>query len=286
MRCRYLIGVVPAVFSMVISGVVDAKGSVGQFLDGDGECKVHEYTDGEIIRVEVAPFANLHIRMHTNVYAVIMGGGRMWHGRYIQENPLPHIWVKAKTEEGYNGQTTTMTVLDENMGAYNFVLNRRKSPGYTCVVIKPDPQQEFQARLENWKSPAQRQVSFANERVAQAQRNADIRVEAVKEHAAEQIKHQRAKLYTDYVWTEESSSFTGESKDLVRSVMDDGLFTYVTLNNTSSGLMSIYGIYGGKEHQVDMNYDPQLMQYTVTGVFNEIRMRYQDSTVTIQRRGR
>ena len=261
-----------------------AAAAIGQVLDKQRECLVHEYSPGEIIRVNVAPYANLHIQMHADVFSLRIGGGRMWGGDYSQKVPLPHIWVKSKTDSGYDGQTTSMTVLDVDMNAYNFVLNRRSNPGYTCVVVKAEGQNSMDARLAQWEDPKRKLLMMANEKVRAAQVMADRKIEAIKEHSVEQLKNQRARLYTNYHWDEKASGFFASKTALIKSVMDDGIFTYITLNKTSDGLMSIYGLYGDKEHQVQMQYDPQLKQYTLTGVYNQIRMRYQKSEITIKRK--
>jgi hypothetical protein len=257
-----------------------AKKPIGQLLDANGECYVHEYVEGEIIRLNVAPYSNLHIQLHKPVYALKLGGGRQWGGTYTKG--IPHVWIKSKTVEGYSGQTTSLTVLDENLTAYNFVLNRRENPGYTCAVIKPDQQSVFDSEMKNWKSPDKKRAEIAERNARSAYKNAERRVDAVKQHMKELQKNDRANLYTDYEWEEKGVKALG-TKKFIRSVLDDGLFTMITLNKTSIGLMSIYGVYQDKEHQVQMDYDPRIMQYTITGVYSEIRMRYQDAVVTIKR---
>lgn len=258
-----------------------AQEFVGQLLDGDRHCYVHEYDPGEIIRLNVAPFAQLHVEMFTGIFAVSLGAERMWNASFTPG--IRHLWVKAKTEDGYSGQTTTMTLIDRDLNAYNFVLNRKKNPGYTCAVIDMGSSgfsNDGLDYLSTWESDDARRANRAEEKVEIIDMLAEQRIEAVQQHAIDQINTQRARLYTHYTWDESNS---GSTNNVVRSVMDDGIVTYVTLNNMSSGLMSMYGVFDNKEYQVQASYEPQLQQYTITGVFTGIVMRYENSIIEISR---
>jgi hypothetical protein len=274
--------VVSSAFLLMSSATLLAEPR-GQLLNGDGECYVHEYSDGEIVSLNVAPFADLRIEMPSSVYLVILGGGRLWHSSYSKQTLLPHVWVKSKTTDSYEGQTTSMTVLDDQMHAYDIVLNRVKNPGYTCAKIVASRDSEVMERLANWKSKQSLQAELSNRKVANAQLDMEKRVEAIKEHATEVIKSQKAKYYTQYTWRQKGGVFSSGQASLIRSVMDDGIFTTITLNDNKQGVLSVFGIYGGKEHQVEMTYDEQLMQYTLTGVYNSIKLRFDDFVIDVDR---
>lgn len=260
----------------------------GRMLDGDGECFVHEYDEGEIVRLNVAPYSNLHIETPFPLYDVIKGGGRLW-----SVNGFPgtnHFWIKTKSDKGYNGQTTSLTILDEKLKAINVVVNRRDNPGYTCAKIVAGSNSSWSSLRQDWskyESPETRQVRRIEEQADRRVSHANRSKEAAIRHAEELLRAERANSYTNYQWeTDGRLPIFGEFKSIVRGVQDNGVFTFVNLNEAGGGLLAINGVFNGKEHLVQHQFDPELLQYSLTGVYDKIILQYQDAKVEITRMGR
>lgn len=276
-RVRFIVFLILSVSAVAIS----ADESKPQLLDKDGVCKPITLGEGKINRLNVTLDALLHLELPFKPFDVIVGAEPMWTKLWsVGHN---HVWLKARSSLP-QGQTTSLTIIDENLKSHNFVLNRRRNPGYTCATAKVDPQLERQKRWDAYRSPEKQQIARLNSRIREQAKLHSRREAAIKKQATEYIKAETARRYTNYTWSQKGRLFVGK-ENIVRSVMDDGVHTYIGLNDTSFGLLSVSGLHGEDEHAVQFTYDPDLKQYTIVGVYDQLVLKYKDSNVTIDRKG-
>lgn len=272
---------------MLISALLFCTNSFaqqGRVIDADGRCFTHEFQKGEIVRLNITTFSDLRVEMPFPIYTAKLGGGSLWQATFTRG--VRHIWLKSKTEEP-QGSSTTLTVLDNNLDAYDFVINRVEEPGYTCAVISLAQDDLFLKDLSSFQSAEQREIVALRQQLGQAGRQYQQSIEQVKEHAENVITASHSSIYAGYTW-EAGSRSSGSSAiaSSITSVHDDGILTFINMSGEEGGVLSIQGAFGGEAQLVQADYNPLLSMYTVTGVYDSLIIKGERGSATISRGAR
>lgn len=242
--------------------------------------RCHEviYRPGDIILLSVAPFADLRIEMPLPVVTLKLGGGNFWEATHAEGTR--HIWTKTASLLPEAAETS-LTILDENLAAYDIILQRQDIPGYTCAIIALDPALTFTRDLRDAASSPSRdamppdvqqqfealQAEIAGMRLEQANSLA-----AAQQAAVNRINEIHSQIYAGYAWGPETDDeISARIAESILSVHDDGVRTFIRVADLPSiGLIAIQGQYGGETQLVQTAYDPLLSMYTVTGIYDRL----------------
>lgn len=250
-------------------------------LDGDGRCYMHAFDTGEIVSLNVTTFAELRIEMPFPVYAAKLGGGSLWQATYTRG--VPHLWIKSKSEIE-QGASTSLTVLDERLNAYDFVIKRVENPGYTCAVVSLYGDDPFTEALSGYQSTEQREVDSLRRQLASARQNYEERVAAVKEHATNVVNASHSAIHAGYTWEPvKRASESREIAESLSSVHDDGFLTFINVDVANTPIYSIRGSHGGDTQIVQVDFNPLLQMYTITGVYDSLLIEGEKGSVQIKR---
>ena len=239
------------------------------------------YQPGDIVPIAVAPFADLRLQMPFAVQALKLGGGPFWEATYAEGTR--HVWLKSASLLPEAAETS-LTVLDESLDAFDFVVMRVNTPGYTCAIIELSQDLGFTARLEQLRTSQETpdfSASMASEVESLHAQLAQMRLEYAQNLAASQqaatsrIHEIHSEIYAGYAWAPEDDDdeISQRISDSILSVHDDGVRTFVRAEQIPSiGLIAIQGQYGGETQLVQTAYDPLLGMYTVTGIYDRLAL--------------
>lgn len=250
-------------------------------IDGDRRCYNHEFQQGEIVRLNITTFTDLRIEMPFPIYTAKLGGGSLWQATFTQG--VKHIWIKSKSLEP-EGRATSLTVLDNNLDAYDFVITRVEEPGYTCAVISGSQDLNFLSDLDNFQTPEQREIAALRQQLGRAGQQYQQSIEQVKEHAENVISASHSSIYAGYSWSADNRSESSATiASAITSVHDDGILTFINMSGEEGGVYSIQGDFGGETQLVQADYNPLLSMYTITGVYSSLTITGEEGSATITR---
>lgn len=250
-------------------------------IDADGRCYSHEYENGEIVRLNITTFADLRIEMPFPIYTAKLGGGQLWQATFTRG--VRHIWIKAKSEVE-QGAVTSLTILDPDLNAYDFVIHRVAEPGYTCAHITRSVDHDFLNDLSSYRSPEQAQIDALRTQLAATREQYQASLEMVREHAENVISASHSAIYAGYTWKAQSRGAAAEKlSSSITSVHDDGLLTFINVADSTVPVMAIQGAFGQELQMVQVDFNPLLSMYTITGVYDRLIMTGEAGAVEIVR---
>ncbi|MDP2129206.1 MAG: hypothetical protein Q8K97_17730 [Pseudohongiella sp.] len=267
--------------AVLLCSALNLQAAESRVIDGDGRCYAHEYQNGEIVRLKIATFADLRIEMPFPIYTAKLGGGQLWQATFTRG--VRHIWIKSKTE-AEQGAVTSLTVLDAQLNAYDFVIQRVSEPGYICAQISQSQDDFFLQDLNSYRSPEQQEVEALRAQLLRTQEQYQADLEMVREHAENVISASQSSIYAGYTW-KAAGRGTGSAKvaAAISSVHDDGLLTFINVSDITVGVLSIQGSFAGQTQIVQVDYNPLLAMYTITGVFDTLVVTGEQGSVEITR---
>lgn len=109
--------------------------------------------------------------------------------------------------------------------------------------------------------------------MTEQQRVSDDRV---RKAIVESLRRYRYHIYTRYMWP--------DNETIISDVYDDGRFTYIRLNRSNAGLMSVESKLGGKTEVVEADYDDSYGMYQIVGIYPEFTMILNNNRIEINRR--
>ena len=248
-------------------------------------CLEVSYTPGDIVLLHVAPFADLRIEMPVTILTSKLGGGSLWEA--IHAEGTRHLWLKSASLTPEAAETS-LTVIDEELNAYDIILQRENVPGYTCAIIKLSPELDFTRELS---SALEAQTNFYRDsdspsgeiflqQLASLQAEiAELRLEqsnsmnAAQQAATNRINEIHSQIYAGYTWFPEDDNdpYAQRLSESILSVHDDGVRTFIRVEEMPSvGLVAIQGNFAGETQLVQTSYNPLLGMYTVTGIYDRL----------------
>lgn len=270
--------------AVLLCCAMNLQAAQGRVIDADGRCYEHEYQRGEIVRLKIATFADLRIEMPFPIYTAKLGGGQLWQATFTRG--VRHIWIKSKTEAEQGG-VTSLTVLDAQLNAYDFVIQRVLEPGYICAHITQAQDDFFAQDLNSYRSAEQLEVEALRAQLLRAQEQYQASLDMVTEHAENVISASQSSIYAGYTWkAAQRGAGSAKVAEAISSVHDDGLLTFVNVSDSTVGVLSIQGSFAGQTQIVQVDYNPLLAMYTITGVFDELIVTGEQGSVEITRGGR
>ena len=251
-------------------------------------CREITYTPGDIMLLAVAPFADLRIEMPVPIQTLKLGGGTFWEATHAEGTR--HLWLKSASLTPEAAETS-LTVLDQELNAYDIILQRENVPGYTCAIVSLSPEMDFEREMTRAlgaagnASPSAAHGSdgaggiFLEQLAALQEEVADLRLAqanstaAMQQAAVNRIAEIHSQIYAGYAWSPEDDDdpYAQRLAESILSVHDDGVRTFIRVQDMPSvGLIAIQGSYAGETQLVQTAYDPLLGMYTVTGIYDRL----------------
>ncbi len=236
-------------------------------------CHQSSVTQGDIVTLKVAPFADLRLQMPVPVQTVKLGGGPLWEATFAPQSP--HIWLKSASLAAEAAETS-LSVIDTDLRAWDFVLVRAAAPGYTCAMVELSAdalfQQELTRSFDNGSIPGfdqlrQEIVSLRNDFAGD--------LAASQQAASNRINEMHSRIYAGYAWSaaDDDDEYSARLAQSILSVHDDGVRTFIRVADMPAiGLIAIHGQFAGESQLVQTAYDPLLNLYTVTGIYDSLRL--------------
>ena len=236
-------------------------------------CHQSSMSQGDIVTLQVAPFADLRLQMPVPVQTVKLGGGPLWEATFAQGSP--HIWIKSASLAPEAAETS-LSVLDTDLRAWDFVLRRADAPGYTCAMVALSADAVFERDL--LRSP---ETGGASELNALREEIANLREDfagdllATQRAASNRVIEMHSRIYAGYAWAAENENdeFSVRLARSILSVHDDGVRSFIRVADMPAvGLVAIHGNFAGENQLVQTAFDPLLNMYTITGVYDRLRL--------------
>ena len=205
----------------------------------------------------------------------IIGNADLWVG----EGKGTHIVLKP-TSMNEEGISTSVTAIDINNNSYNFIINRVDEGDYNnCVNITDNGRLIAGGdKLANYKSPEEKRINSLERQVTRLEKQVEKEQQTAKrksrKHAEDAVRKYRGGLYTNYQF---------KSKSPIVGVYDDGRFTYVRLNDENRKTALIRGRIEDKDEILESSYDEIHNLYVVTGVFDKMRVQYNNKDIVVKR---
>ena len=219
----------------------------------------------------MAPFAELRLEMPFPILTVSLGGTAFWEAAY--EPGSPHVWLRSRSNTP-EAASTSLSVLDDSLAAWDFVLLRDPRPGYTCARIRTPAASRTLRELSGWRSPEDRDRDAADRALAELSAHYEEELSRLRQHAENALSTANASVYGGYGWRADNESpESARIAEAVLSVHDDGVNTYIRIRpGAPVDLLAVEGVYGGEPEIVQTSWDPITQMYTVLGVFNTLRL--------------
>lgn len=236
-------------------------------------CHQSSVSQGDIVTLKVAPFADLRLQMPVPVQTVKLGGGPFWEATFAQGSP--HIWIKSASLEPEAAETS-LSVLDTDLRAWDFVLRRSDSPGYTCAMVELSADAVFERELLRTSDNGHTsELNALRDEIASLREDFAGDLLATQQAASNRINEMHSRIYAGYAWSAEDADdeYSARLAQSILSVHDDGVRTFIRVADMPSiGLIAIHGQFAGESQLVQTAYDPLLGMYTITGIYDRLRL--------------
>jgi len=252
-------------------------------------CRTVHWKSGDINFIDAQLYKQSHITLPEASIDVIMGDKELWTIDWVNN----HIFIKPGTAAEF-GKETTLSAIGASGNAYEFLVRRLPSgtPMSHCVTLTTEGPMISRGAWEKTNAigavdPGQKQtVDALNQRLTDQQVAADREKRELEKTLEKQgkdaLRKYRKKIYTNYAWNSGSGFFGSGTQ--IESVYDDGRFTYVSLKNDSTGLMSMTANIDGNKELLEFSYDAATKVYQINGIFPKFNMRAGDSEIIITRK--
>ena len=207
------------------------------------------------------------------VQTIKLGGGSLWEAIFTPGSP--HIWIKSASLAPEAAETS-LSVLDADLRAWDFVLRRTDAPWYTCAMVDLSADAVFEREL--LRAPVEGpdpEIRALRQEIADLRENFSADLFASQQAATNRINELHSRIYAGYAWLpeDESDEMSVTLSNAILSVHDDGVRTFVRVSEMPSiGLVAIHGQFAGESQLVQTAYDPLLGMYTVTGIYDRLRL--------------
>ena len=256
------------------------ESAADEMAKGMIHCKTIHYRDEISYTIKARLHHSTHIILPGNLLLdPVTGNKDLWQ----VEGVYNHIFVKPSTKEIDEGGSTTVTALIEGNRSFHFLALRSDDDFDLCVVVRINDDLITGERVGLWRddSDMSLQLQSAEQTIGELQSRLleqDARGKQAVEHA---LSRYRGFIYTRYDWTGGKQPF---GKNLVSDVYDDGRFTYVRLNHDVAGVYAMFAVNAKREQIIDYHYDEAAKMYTVTGIFDELKLKEDEKNVITIRR--
>lgn len=253
------------------------------------ECQKVDHSDGKIHHVNSMINSYTHIELPENVMKgtkPLVGNKDLW----TSDHAGPHIYIKPTTSLKL-GAKTSLSAVGESGKSYDFKIIRKSNVLNPCVkltdgVLFSDSERKTLRKKE--KNHPIELASLWKDKYLQLR----TQVENDKSNAIyEALRRYRYQIYTRYDWKRSKTRAGHGSKGtrgfignrLVSDVYDDGRFTYIRVYNQNRGLMMVEAKLEGKTEIIDAKYDSVNKMYTISGIFPEFILKYNNSKLKVTR---
>ncbi len=260
--------------------LVGTTGWAGEYVE---PCKEIQWTPDNVYYVRSTLHVATHIILPEPMQGKpVAGDGTLWsiNGENI------HLFVQPKTSKVEEGAQTSASVVSTSNTSYDFLIERVFDAPDVCIKLVREGQGQA-VGSQGWQTPQQRADTHLHEQLAQAKRSiASLRKAQKQEQAKYQqqvlktLAEYRTKIYTGYVWDGASRQF-GDA--FISDVYDDGRFTFIRVTHDNQGLMQVQTRIEDKKEMVEYSYDAGKKIYTVVGMYPELLLTYDETTMEIHR---
>ncbi|WP_169697914.1 TrbG/VirB9 family P-type conjugative transfer protein [Methylophaga nitratireducenticrescens] len=264
--------------SMLLAAPILASGAASNvaLADGVSACRTIQWQPYEVYHIKSSLHQRTHVILPEPIQGTpVPGNPQLWDidGENI------HLFVKPKNYGNQEGERTTVTAISTTNTSYDFLVTRVKSGADVCVRIVQDNFQP-EGKKHGWKTQVERENEHLETELAMMRNSIAAERGQLNERVLAGINKYKTNIYTGYKWNG-SGGFLGDNS--VSDVWDDGRFTYVRLRSSAKGIMQITAMVDGKEEVVDYDFDSNNNLFTISGLFPEFIMRYDDAQMTITR---
>lgn len=262
------------------SGRFDQPAATYLGITSTSRCLDIDHGAGAITTLLVAPFAELRLQMPTPITVLKLGGTEFWEATHVESTR--HAWIKSSSLAP-EAVETSLTVLDEALNAYDFVLQRNNVPGYTCAIVNLDKSADFAPSLiaaEAARNPPPppdhtKAINTLTAQINQLRLDMSNNRLTDRQGFENRVAALHSEIYAGYAWlaAEEDAELSAAIHAAIQSVHDDGIRTFIRVREMPSlGLLAIQGEFQGETQLVQSAYDPLLSMYTITGVYDKIHL--------------
>ena len=246
-------------------------------------CQELSWTPNTVYRVKSQLHVATHIMLPEPMQGKpVAGNATLW--AVSGENV--HLFIKPKTAEVEEGQTTSVSVISVNNESFDFLIERVTKKPDVCITIMKDEGSTFKGQ-QGWLTPQQRHDQQLADQLQQAQQQiAALRAAQQQARTAQQaqvlktLAEYRTKIYTGYAWDGGNEHF---GKSVVSDVYDDGRFTFIRVTHDNKGILQLRTRIDGQEEMIEYDYDASKKLYTVAGIYPELLLSYDDTTIEVHR---
>lgn len=189
-----------------------------------------------------------------------------------------HTFVKPTNKDDPEGSSTSVTIVGQSNSSYDFRVQRVTSGADDCVYIQKDGslisgETDWRTSEEKRVAQLQRQVELMQQQISESSKAAD-------QKALDALSAYRGRVFTAYKWGE-GKGFLG--KNVISDVWDDGRFTFIRVAADNKGLMQVTANVDGRNEAIEYDYDSNQKLYTLAGLYPEVTLHYDKSTIKITR---
>lgn len=232
-------------------------------------CKVIHWQPYQVYTINSSLHQRTHIILPEPIQGVpVPGNPQLWDvdGENI------HLFIKPQNFGNNEGGKTTVTAISTSNNSYDFVVNRVKRGADVCVRIVQDNSMAL-GKKQGWKTQQEREKENLEFQLSALKQQMLIEKQANVAKVDNSLQKYKANIYTGYDW----------DNSLVSDVWDDGRFTYIRIKNAKKGLLQISSVVDSEPELIDYDYDSATHLYTVSGLFNELALKYDEYEITIER---
>ena len=242
-------------------------------------CRIVEWNSDTIIRVNSAVNHGTRIQFPSDLKREPTSSNpEMWK----TNGEMNQVLLKPTSKTKY-GASAVVRVFTKAGYAYDVHVNRTNHAEQDICVKVVHAVDRFATVNDELSAMAfvgpqtQQALMYQNmqhqNQLSEQQRVSDDRV---RKAVVESLRRYRYHIYTRYNWPEKET--------VISDVYDDGRFTYIRLNRSNAGLMSVESKLGGKTEVVEADYDDSYGMYQIVGIYPEFTMILNNNRIEINRR--
>jgi len=227
----------------------------------------------------------IHARLHHAIHIVlpepasgkpVVGNPDLWQ----VDGQSTHVFIKPTNADSPEGSSTSLTIVGQSNTSYDFIARRvaNIAAADECVYINRDG--GLIGSGTDWRTGEERRVEQLQKQVDSMQQQVAASRDAADRKALDAVHEYRGRVFTGYKWGN-GSGFLG--KNVVSDVWDDGRFTFIRIDQDNKGLMQVTASVDGKDELIEYDYDSTKKLYTLAGLYPELTLHYDKSTIKITR---
>jgi len=266
------------IFTLLFSQSIIAFGKTSQ----SKECRRIKWDQYKVYTIAATYDHATHIILPGELLTdPLVGNEDLW----IVDGGDRHVFIKPGSETKI-GSSTTLTALTKDGRSYDFLVKRHSHEVNTCIRIEDGKMFTKTQRkaLNDYLTPAEQQAQLVRQKLTSLQLRYGALETSIKEGkeiaVKDAIRKYRYHIYTRYSW-DTGSGFIG--KNLISDVYDDGRFTYIRLNNTNKGLLTVEARLEGANEILQAKYDDIAKVYRIVGIYPKFILKYNKAKVTVRR---